>query len=120
MGHPEKRLTTRKFTVSQNILNWSSFFSIFDALKWGFYCQNQKKFLLITVPEAQTIGNIICINKDFDNLILVLNNCRCPTHAHIYYMFVLNSVVRICLDIWCASLMYKLLFKLLIISLGRF
>lgn len=52
-------------------------------------------FLLVTVPEAQTIGNTIYINKDFDNLILVLNNCRCPTHAHICYTFVLNSVVRI-------------------------
>lgn len=77
-------------------------------------------FLLITVPEAQTFGNAIYMNRDFDNFILVFNNCRCPTHAYICYMFVLNSVVRICLDIWSASLVYKPLFKLLIISLVRF
>lgn len=85
-----------KFTEYSELV---SFFLISDALNWGFYCQNQKKFLLITVPEAETSGNTIYINKDFVNLILILNNCRCPTHPYLCYMFVLNSVVRICLDI---------------------
>lgn len=120
MGHPERRFTNHRFTNSQNILSWSSFFRIFDASSWGFYCQNQKMFLLITVPKAQIFGNTTYINKAFDNLILVLNNSRCPTHTYICYMFMLRNVVRIRLDIWYASLMYKLLFKLLIISLGRF
>lgn len=77
---------------------------MFDSLISLFLGNDgNERFLFIRKLQAKSIRNTVCINKQLDNFIVLLNKCKSPARAYIYCQFLLHGVLRICLGILCAS-----------------